>query len=233
MINHKEFAKKMANYSVLYVEDDLKIRTYIEEFLNRYFKNIYTCESAEEALLIYKKNDPDILLLDISLPGKSGIDFAEFVRTANRRSRIILLTAYTNTEFMLKAVELELTRYLVKPVTSEDLLMALEKCANELRVDNITNLGNGKIYSKKLASIISNNRKLALRKREVDILDYFIEHEGEVLSYETLDGLMWSDEYMSRNAIRAQIKNLRQKIGKEAIENIPGVGYMFKVSHDT
>ncbi|MEA2072072.1 MAG: response regulator [Campylobacterota bacterium] len=80
MINHKEFAKKMADYSILYVEDDLEVRVYLEEFLKRYFKNLYTCKSAEEALTIYEENNPDILLLDISLPGKSGIEFAEFVR---------------------------------------------------------------------------------------------------------------------------------------------------------
>ncbi len=227
-MNHKKFAESMNAYTVLYVEDDNQIRAHISEFLSRYCKKVYACVSAEEGLNIYDKHKPDILLLDINLPGINGIDFATSIRTHDRRTRIVVLTAYTDEKFMIKAVELELTRYLVKPVISEDLISALKKCMSELEVDNIVNLGNGNIYSKKLTSIINNSEKIPLRKKEMEILEYFIEHEGEVVRYDTLENSVCSGEVMTNDAIRSQIRNIRLKIGDSCLENISGIGYKFK-----
>ena len=66
-MNHETFGKKMTNYTLLYVEDDLEIRAHISEFLKRYFKNVYESDSAEEGFILYKEYRPDILLLDINL----------------------------------------------------------------------------------------------------------------------------------------------------------------------
>ena len=229
-MNHKDFAKKMGEHSLLYIEDEQHVREHFNEFLSRYTKKLYVCKNAEEGLEIYQKFMPSILLLDINLPGMNGIELATMIRKNDKKIRIIMLTAYTDKEFMLQAVELELTRYLVKPVKSEDLLLAFEKSILELNVNNIVNLGNGNIYSKKLVSIISNKETIPLRKKEAELLEYLIEHDGEVITYERLETTVWNDEVVSREAIRSQIKNIRQKIGKDCLENIAGVGYLFKVN---
>ncbi len=229
-MNHKNFAKKMSDYNILYIEDEQEVREYFNEFLSRYCKKVYACKSAEDGLEMYNQYKPDMVLLDINLPGINGIEFATTLRKNDKKIRIIMLTAYTDAKFMVKAVELELTRYLVKPVKSEDLLMAFEKCIDELSVDNIINLGNGNIYSKKLASIISNTEKISLRKKEVDLLEYFIQHDGEIIEYDRLETNIWHDEVVSRDAIRSQIKNIRKKIGKDCLENIVGIGYRFKAN---
>ncbi len=228
-MNHKDFTKKISGYTILYIEDDQQIREHFDEFLSRYCKKVYVCENAEEGLEVYNKHKPDIILADINLPGMNGIEFVTYIRKSNKKIRIIMLTAYTDKEFTLKAIELELTRYLVKPVKSKDLLLALEKCINELNVNNIVNLGNGNIYSKKLVSIINNRETIPLRKKEAALLEYFIQHDGEVISYDRLETTVWDDEIVSRDAIRSQIKNIRQKIGKDCLENITGIGYKFKV----
>ncbi len=229
-MNHKDFAKRMSEYTLLYVEDDDNVRNYICEFLNRYFKEVYACDCAEIGLELYNKHKPDIMLLDINLPGINGISFATHIRKYDKKSRIVILTAYTDRKFVLKAIELELTRYLVKPVTNEDLFLVFEKCVDEIDANNIINLGNGNIYSKRLVSIISNSKKIPLRKKEALILEYFIEHEGEVVRYDVLESGIFYDEVMSLDAIRSQIKNIRKKIGNDCLENITGVGYIFKSS---
>ncbi len=229
-MDHKAFAENMSKYTVLYVEDDASVRKYINEFLSRYCKKVYSCESSEQGLEVYNEHKPNILLLDINLPGVNGIDLAASIRANDKKTRIVILTAYTDEKFMVRAVELELTRYLIKPVTSEDLFLAFEKCAKELEVENIINIGNGNIYSKKLTSIISNKGRVSLRKKEVEILEYFIEHEGEVIRYDTMENSVCKGEIMSRDAIRSQIRNIRQKIGDSCLENIAGIGYKFRVS---
>lgn len=228
-MDHKEFARKMKFYTVLYVEDDVEIRRYMTEFLKRYCRDVYEADNANVGLELYKKHHPDILLLDINLPGMSGMELASLVREADTLTRIIMSTAYTNKEFMLKAIELDLTRYLVKPVTGDDLFGAFEKCLNELgrlapKYSEI-DLGEGFVYNKKLKSLSKENELITLRKKETDLLEFFIDHPNEVVSYELLETALWSDTVMTSDAIRSQIKNLRKKTHPEILKNISGIGY--------
>ena len=226
-MNYKDFSQKMNPYTLLYVEDDADVREHIVEFLKRYFKTIYECDSAEEGLKIYAKHKPDILLLDINLGGMSGVELATLIRTKDKQTRIVISTAYTTKEFMLQAIELGLTRYLVKPLTNEDLVKALEKCWDELEDSNIIKLGEGCMYNRNMAILLKGEAKIPLRHKELEILEYFIAHEGEVVRYEWLEESIWKDEVMSRDAIRSQIRNLRKKLEIDVIENVSGVGYRF------
>ncbi len=228
LMNHKAFAQKMESYTILYVEDDAMIRGSITEFLSRYCKKIYECDNSEEGLELYYKYKPDILLLDIDLPGMSGIDLATLIRKQDIKTCIVISTAYTNKEFMIKAVELQLTRYLVKPVTSEELFSAFEKCLDELQSGDSIDLGGGYIYSKKSTAIIHKNETIILRKKEAELLEFFITHENEVVRYEMLEYCIWGDEVMTRDAIRSQIRNIRKKINIDLFTNISGIGYKFQ-----
>lgn len=229
-MNHKAFAQKMNSYTILYVEDDAEVREHIAEFLRRYYRSVYESDSAEEGLKLYEKHQPDILLLDINLGGMSGVELATLIRQKDEKTRIVISTAYTNKEFMLEAIELGLTRYLVKPLTNEDLVKALEKCWDELVDKSITNLGEGYVYNAKIASIVHNNITVCLRNKEVEVLEYFIAHEGEVVRYEELEESLWGNEIMSRDAIRSQIRNLRKKLEIDLIKNVSGLGYRFSLN---
>ena len=226
-MNHKAFAQKMQHYTVLYVEDDNEIRHYITLFLERYCKIVYACNSAEIGLTLYAKYKPDILLLDINLGGMSGIELASIIRKTDSTSRILISTAYTNKEFMIQAVELGLTRYLVKPMTNEDLVIALEKCWKELQNKNFITLAKDYIYHRGGALIIHQDTTTSLRHKEVALLELFIKHEGEVIRYDFLEQSIWKDESMTRDAIRSQIRNLRKKLQVNLLENISGIGYKF------
>jgi len=227
-MNHKAFAKRMGCYTILYVEDDLEVRGHIVEFLQRYFKKVYACSSAEKGLSFYENYQPNILLLDINLGGMSGIELATLIRQQDKKVRIIVSTAYTNKEFMLQAIELSLTRYLVKPVTSEELVKALEKCWIELKDNASVKLGNGYEYNRDLAAIVNEKEQIALRHKEVELLEYFLRHEGYILRYEQLEEAVWENEVMTRDAIRSQIRNLRKKLKVDVIENVSGLGYKFQ-----
>lgn len=230
-MNYKNFAQKMQNYSILYVEDNNEVRHYIASFLERYCKVLYACNSAELGLELYEKHQPDILLLDINLGGMSGVELASIVRKTDTKTRILISTAYTNKDFMLQAIELGLTRYLVKPMTNDDLVAALEKCWIELEKSNSIELGESYVYNRNLAQIIHEKTYTTLRHKEVELLELFIAHEGEVLRYDFLEQSVWEDEPMSRDAIRSQIRNLRKKLKIDVLENISGLGYKFVRRH--
>jgi DNA-binding response OmpR family regulator len=226
-MNHQSFSDKMQKYCIIYVEDDHEIRHYISSFLKHYCPNIFTCASAEKGLFLYKKYHPDILLLDINLGGMSGIELASKIREKDTKTRILISTAYTNKEFMIQAIELQLTRYLVKPMTNQDLVTALEKCWRELENKHNVPLGEDVVYNKHLATIKHGDITIPLRHKEIALLELFMDHEGELIRYEMIEHTIWKNEPMTRDAIRSQIRNLRKKLTIDVLKNVSGLGYKF------
>ncbi|MEA2047276.1 MAG: response regulator transcription factor [Campylobacterota bacterium] len=227
-MDHYLFASKIKNLTLLYIEDDVEIQAYLSEFLERYTSNLYLAQNAEKGKELYEEIHPDIILLDINLPGKNGIEFARELRKHDHTTRIIISTAYTDKAFLLTAVELELTRYLVKPVTSIELMEALSKAADEYITSNQSSeihLGEGFLYNHERKVLLHNNEVVTLRRKEMQLLEFFIAHTGNTLSYEALQHKVWSDSVMSKDAVRAQIRNLRKKSHHGIIENISAIGY--------
>ncbi len=227
-MDHYLFASKMKNLTLLYIEDDFEIQKCLGEFLERYTSNLYLAQSAEEGMDLYKKISPDIILLDINLPGKNGIDFAKELRKYDHNTRIIISTAHTDNAFLLTAVELEITRYLVKPVTSIELMETLSKAADEYAdrvVSQEIDLGEGFSYDHERKALLQKGKEVILRRKEVQLLEFFIAHAHHTLSYETLQYEIWTDSLMSKDAVRAQIRNLRKKSHPYIIKNISAIGY--------
>jgi len=227
-MNHSLFATRLKNLTILYVEDDKNIQVHIAEFLKRYTSCLHLANSGEDALKLYKEVQPDILLLDINLPGMSGIDLAKIVRKNDLKTRIIISTAYTDKEFLLIAVELMITRYLVKPVTTIELVNALSKAAlecNNNETTHLINLGKEYFYDKASKLILLEKKEILLRRKEMQLLEFFIANKDQTLSYDVLQYEVWQDMPMSKDAIRAQIRNIRKKTHAHIIENISAIGY--------
>jgi len=229
-MDHHQIASQLKGLSLLYIEDDPEIQGYIAEFLGRYTSDLHLAQSAEEGMELYKSIQPDIILLDINLPGKSGLEFARELRRDDHSTRIIISTAYTDQDFLITAVELELTRYLIKPITSKELTEALLKALKEnqvLKPLQTVDLGEGFSYEKQSKTLLHNKQKIDLRRKELQLLEYFISNSHRTLPYEVLQYEVWKDDPMSKDAIRAQIRNLRKKTHPKLISNINAVGYKF------
>lgn len=236
-MKRKRLKEKLKHSKILYVEDDAAVRQQISEFLQRYV-NVFDVGSAEEALELYGEIEPDILLLDVNLPGKSGLALAKEIRLKNRDVRMIVSTAYTDTKFLLQAIELELTRYLVKPVVGTDLLEAVEKAVDEHTVRNQSGkeryivLEKGYRYDMQRKVLMHGQEDVPLRRKEMVLLEYFITHANELVRYEVLEYDIWQEDSMSKDAIRSQIRNLRKKTYPHIVENIPAVGYRLTLKEE-
>lgn len=228
-MDNGEFSLLIKKSKIVYIEDDLDVRGYISEFLRRYCDNVYEAGSAEEGLRLYETHKPDIMFVDINLPGISGLDLVSKIREDDKYTRMIISTAYTDQDFILKAVELNLTRYLVKPVTSKELIDVLTKALNELEELNEKftriDLGEGYLYDMKKMVLLKDDETIDLRKKEKLILEYLIKNIDQVVPYEELETKVWKNGSMSSDAIRSQIKNLRQKTYSKIVTNISGIGY--------
>lgn len=122
----------LKKHTILYVEDEPEIQANISEYLQNFFSFVALADDGDMALEQYKKYRPDVMLLDINLPKRDGLSVAEEIRRKDKDVKIVMLTAFTEKEKLLKATELKLTKYLVKPVPPKLFKEVLELLALEL-----------------------------------------------------------------------------------------------------
>jgi len=217
----------LKNFTVLYVEDDEMVRRNAVEYLSRICKKVLEAEDGKEALKIYKDQKPDIIITDISMPKLNGLDMANYIRANDKNTQIIIATAHSDTEYLIKAVELQLVKYIIKPITKEKLLNALQMSMELIEDKSKFNLALSEncYYNAYDKTIIENNKQIKLTKNETLFLDLLAHHNSRVVNYEEIENAIWAYEGMSPDAIRSLVRGIRKKIPEGAVENISGSGY--------
>ena len=156
---------------------------------------------------------------------ETGIDLIKRIRESDSKTRVIITSAHTDLEYMLEAAELHLVKYIIKPITQDKLMSALEAFIKTHDDNKIYNLSANWIfdYSK---SIISNTTEdFNLTKKESKFLKLLIT-KNRIITYEEMENFIWDeDSVMTSNAMRLFIKNFRKKLPENSLRNIQGTGY--------
>ncbi|MCX8027377.1 MAG: response regulator [Thermodesulfovibrionales bacterium] len=118
--------------SILYVEDDAFIRKMLVSMLSNVVREIHTAENGLEGLKMFKNINPDIVLTDIRMPVMDGLEMASQIKSINKDSRIIVTTAYGDTENLLKAIDIGIDNYVLKPIDKNKLIKMLNRYADEI-----------------------------------------------------------------------------------------------------
>ena len=223
--------EKFKKYTILYIEDDEGVRTINSRFLNRMFAELYEAKNGLEGLSLYKKHKPDIILTDIQMPQMDGITMAKKIREKDSTTKIIISTAFSDKEYLLEAIELKLEKYIIKPLTSRNLLPALTKAVDELeKHKDIKVLITKDFYFDNNTSLFYyNDEVIELNKKELLFLKLLVLNRQRVVSYEEIEQYVWEEEYMSLNSLRTTIGFLRKKIPINCIKNISNMGYKLKL----
>ncbi len=223
----------LKKYSILYVEDEPEIQANIAEYLGNFFNEIHLASDGQEALDQYNKYHPDVLLLDINLPKVDGLNVAQEIRQQDASVKIIMLTAFTEKEKLLKATELKLTKYLIKPVPPKEFKATLETLAHELMSDpsHFLQLSEGCIWDSNLEQLSQNNDLIVLAEKEHRLLKLFISFKGKSVSYEKIIAVVWEDAFdreISIDSVKNQVSQLRKKLPCDCIVSVYGEGYILK-----
>lgn len=222
------------NLTILYVEDENDIRENLSSTLKLMFDTVYSVQTAELGLKIYNEKHIDIILSDIGLPQMSGIDFIEIIREKNKNIPVILLTAYTQTDILLKAIKLKLVSYLTKPINLDTLTKALLDAKKELTANTttttITSFPNNIIYDSDKKLLSQNEKDLHITASEDKLLNILIENKLRTLSIDELKNMIWEDSYLATDsAFKSLLNKLRKKIGTNSIKNRSGLGYYLNI----
>jgi DNA-binding response OmpR family regulator len=216
--------------SILYIEDEKLIRKNAIEYLSRYSKNVYEAENGVEGFDLYKKHNPDLIITDIKMPKLNGLDFTAKVREEDKTTPVIITTAHSDTEYLLKAIELQLVKYLIKPITSNKLQEALSMACESLTNDNasVLHLDTHTQYDALNQTLFIDQKLIKLTHNELLFFDFIIKNAQRAITYEEIENIIWAYEGMSIDALRSLVRGLRKKLGGDFIENVSGIGYRIK-----
>lgn len=212
---------------ILLVEDTIKIHKSLTFSLEREGYEVVACETAEEALKAVEASEFDLILLDLMLPKMSGEEFLNQL-TEKEKIPVIVISALDDEFTQINLYSKKIDDYITKPFSTNILtlkidavLRRVEQKTNDILVsyqDIVIEVNNYVTYRKGI--------KVELTTKEFEILQTMLLNQGKVFSREEfLDSLWGYDVFIDSRTVDVHIKNLRQKLGKELITTVKGIGY--------
>ena len=223
--------RKTSNLTLLYVEDDKELREQFVRILKPKFKEIFEASDGLEALEQYQQHKPDMMLVDINLPEIDGLEVIERVREQDKETPIVILSAYSDQNKLLRAIKLGLSEYLIKPVPHKKLLALLDNMAmlyeSQREDKNNIQLQNAYCWKKEEKVLYYQEKLITLTKRERIFLDFMLKHVDTIVPFVNILNLLWEDEesQVAYSSLSHLLKRLKKKLPEELIENIYAEGY--------
>ena len=217
---------------VLIIDDEPMIIETVETKLRKEGFSTFTADSAEEGMRLFRRVKPDLVILDIMLPQRSGFDFCRAVRKESQ-APIIFVSARADESDRVKGLELGADDYVVKPFNLGELaarVKAILRRATGEPVKEVIERGNLKIDPRSHEAWI-DGKPLALSPKEYALLYFLARNVGQVFSRETLLDRVWGrDAFVSARTVDVHIRWLRTRIEIDPnnpvrIATVRGVGY--------
>ena len=220
----------MKNLFLMIVEDEDKLRDGLSTALAPFFSKLISAKNGDEGLKKFKKYNPDLVITDILMPIVDGLDMAKSIKAMSKDTPIIVLSAYSEKERLLRAIDIGIDKYLIKPVDVEELLLIIELIKNEkIGTNSVININERYKFDKIKRVLIKDGEEIALTKKELAFICLLIKQMGALVLHEDIKTHIWTNEKVSDTAIRTFIKRVRDKVGDELIKNVPGLGYKIKL----
>jgi two-component system KDP operon response regulator KdpE len=225
----------LANQRVLVVDDEAPIRRYLRAALGAQGLTVYESASGEEALQAVLSHRPDIIILDLGLPGINGIEVTRRLREW-LQTPIIILSVREAEQDKIAALDAGADDYLTKPFGTGELLARMRAALRKQPL-----IANEPIFqssgltvdvSRRLVSV--NEKEIQLTPTEYDLLKALVTYAGKVVTHRQLLKQVWGEGYDDMHILRVNISNLRGKIEPDPsrptyIHTEPGVGYRLKI----
>jgi two-component system, OmpR family, response regulator VanR len=213
-------------YLLLLEDSDEFIENAVALF-NMFVKKTFVAKDIKEAFEILKNQKIDLIISDIHLKNECGLDFIEKFRLTNNEMPILILSGYKDENLLFKAMTLNLSGYLIKPINFKVLMEAFEKCENKIKFNNqkIIELKDNFKYDRELKKIIKENEIFELNKKEILFFEMLCENKKRVITKDMIASVIYENEPMSDSALNNFILRLRKRFGKSFLHTIPDIGY--------
>lgn len=224
----QKLAQTLKNYTALLCEDDDGVRQRLKNTLNFYFKEVYEAVNGNDAYDIFLAKKPHLLISDIEMSDGNGIDLVKKIRKIDLRTPIIILSAYSKEEYLLKLINLKIDQYILKPTTNQKLFDAVSQALGQEH-NAILALSSEINLNIDTNTILYKNEVIILRKKEKDFLELLYQNKNKITRYSLIEEYIWIDKVMTQNALKTFIKELRKKLPVQIIENVIQEGYKLSI----
>lgn len=208
--------------SVLIVEDEKNIALLMKDILSSIFSEIYYANDGVSGLNKFKKLRPDMVICDVLMPLKDGLSLAKSIKDLSPNTPIIIISAHSDKEKLLKAIDINVNKYLIKPIIPEELIASVKSLIKNL--NKTASLGEYTIDYVK-SSFKTKDYEVELTKKELALLKALSEPIGKVVSLEEIKEICWGKSDVKDGSVRTFIKRFRDKLGVNIIKNITSTGY--------
>lgn len=218
---------------VLLVEDEKALAAALSKIMSKNNILVDVSHDGEEGSILAQKDIYDVIILDIMLPNKSGLEILKELRAKNKKTPVLFLTARDTVADRVKGLDTGADDYLIKPFATEELLArirALGRRPKDMLEGNVLELGNVKLHIDSGEVVIDGIRK-KLTQKETQLLEILLKNPRMVLSKEMLLDRVWGvDGNAMENSVEIYIHYLRKKLDPSnlVIETIRGIGYVLK-----
>lgn len=228
----------MFQASIVIVEDDIMMAEVLSLYLRKEGYDVKTFESAEEAWLQIRKHFPNLLLLDVNLPGETGFELAKKYREISQDGVLIFLTGNSTIEEKLMGFQVGGDDYITKPFDIDELLARVkvhlkkEQAIQEVKPKDIMSIGELQLDLRK-KEVTKNQKEIPLFVKEKKLLFFLASNYDQVFSAEDIFELVWGlDSEAELKTVAVHISNLRKKIETdpkrpEFLHTVRGFGYKF------
>lgn len=222
----------MKKLTLLYAEDEHRTRRdqiiYLE---SRYDFTIYEANDGLEALELYKKHKPGIVLTDITMPNMSGLELAKEIRKLSKDTKIIIVTAHSEQDKLIEAFDSDVVNYLIKPIDRQKLRSSLDTAIATLpKIQKIEKdfiiLSTNANFDIAKEEYLVDNKLVKLSKSENRLLSLLCTHKNQDVNAYDIFVSVWDDfeKEFSADSVRTLVKKLRKKLPEGILQNIYG-GY--------
>lgn len=224
----------MEQLKILVVDDEARMRKLVRDFLQISGFQVIEAENGEAAVdIFFEQKDIDMVILDVMMPKMDGWEACKAIRQYSQVP-IIMLTARSEERDELQGFKLGVDEYISKPFSPKILVARVEAILRRSKVNAAESQEIGGICIDKAAHQVTiDGVPVDLSYKEFELLSYFVENQGLVLSREKILNNVWNYDYFGdARTIDTHVKKLRSKLGEkgEYIKTIWGMGYKFEVS---
>ena len=226
-----------ASKKILIVEDERDILHLVKHYLEKEGYRVSTAATGAEGLKLAKSDHPDLLILDLMLPGMDGLEVCKRLRADQPTAAlpIIMLTAKAEESDTVIGLELGADDYVTKPFSPKALVARVKALLR--RIERAKDEAPARsaygplVLDRSRHEVTANGRDVTLTAKEFGLLDYLLQHQGRVLTREVLLNAVWGYEYYgTTRTIDVHVRRLKQKIPmlNDAIFSIKSLGYKLK-----
>jgi len=218
--------------TILLAEDEPALGQIIKESLETRDFNVLLCEDGEKAYQVFKKEQPEILVLDVMMPKKDGFTLAKEIRLEDDTIPIIFLTAKSQTQDVVEGFTIGGNDYLKKPFSMEELIVRINNLLDRVKLQktaDILTFGDFTFDFPRQILQFNTENEQQLTHREAHLLFHLIKNKNNVLDRSLILNKLWgNDDFFSARSMDVFITKLRKKLKQDTnikIVNVRGFGY--------